>query len=74
MARSFLLTVYAPENIGFPHLTEYFYHFRLQTRLYLEPRSTHSTIISKRTEELNPLNYGQTGRNPVREVWSAADG
>src|SRR5215470_3695958 len=35
MTRSFLLTVYARENIGFPHHAEYFSPFRLQTKLYL---------------------------------------
>jgi hypothetical protein len=56
MTRSFLLTMYAPENIGFPRLADYFV-FPLLTRLHPGRRPTCSTIITNVQKELNPLDY-----------------
>ena len=58
MTRSFLLTMYAPENIGFPRLADYFV-FPTPIRPHLARPLDSLDNYYKLTGELNPLDYGR---------------
>ena len=64
MARSFLLTVYAWENIGFPHLADYFVFLAVDQVLTCRLTNNHP----KGTEELNPQDHGRVTGDSRRSV------